>query len=71
MNITFGSIAEWVVIILGGVGVFINLRLRIEEVASTCVRKDELNSVLRNLERHIDDKFQSLRELIDEKIKHS
>ena len=27
MNITFGSIAEWVVIILGGAGVFINLRL--------------------------------------------
>ena len=69
MNVDFGTVAEWVIIGIALLGGYVHLRERIEGVSHTCLRKEELREAMRDLERHFDIKFTSLKEVIEERIR--
>ena len=71
VNVNFGTIAEWVFIGVALIGGYIHLRERIESVSHTCLRKEELRDAMRDLERHFDIKFTSLKEVIEERLRHT
>ena len=69
MEIDLGNLAEWIVIAGGLVGVYVNLRIKIEAYSNSCIRKEELEHAMQHFEMRFNDKFDALKELIEEKLK--
>ena len=69
MTLDLGSLAEWAVILGGLIGVYVNLRIKIETFSHACIRKDELEHAMGHFEQRFDDKFVALKELIEEKLR--